>query len=283
MLKIRNSWLLPPRDRNRRTTESFGPQRVFQSKRQPQTHQWLQLQQKKSALRHLPWFRPLRGDNKTMPCHPRPEDWITSPQIPSRFREARRVQALASFFFQPCAPLSDSLPAFRAAVNLFYQHENVSRKRKAPSALGIDTPTIRFRSQISSPARLWGESISAVSMTAFFEIFAVMSRNWRIALGSTLSKRWGRNAQGCNCSAKHQFWDICHDFLLYEWSNKATLCYQRRAEDWTALLQIPSRVREHLSWQSLNHAQSREKLILQLKRKNCDPKEKGSTRGTDLN
>jgi hypothetical protein len=39
----------------------------------------------------------------------------------------------------------------------------------------------------------------------------------------------------------------------------ATLCY-RRAEDWTALLQIPSRVREHLSWQSLKHAQPRKKI-----------------------
>jgi hypothetical protein len=28
-----------------------------------------------------------------MPCHPRAEDWITSPQIPSRFREARWIAA----------------------------------------------------------------------------------------------------------------------------------------------------------------------------------------------
>jgi hypothetical protein len=42
-------------------------------------------------------------------------------------------------------------------------------------------------------------------------------------------------------SAKNQFCDICHDFLLREWVNKTMLCYQqqdtifcyqRRSEDW---------------------------------------------------
>jgi hypothetical protein len=32
--------------------------------------------------------------NKTMLCHPRAEDWITSPQIPSRLREARQIAAI---------------------------------------------------------------------------------------------------------------------------------------------------------------------------------------------
>jgi hypothetical protein len=83
--------------------------------------------------------------NKTIPCHPRPEDWITSPQIPSRFREARRMQALAVFFTHArrCQILC---PRFVRQLIYFTQHENVSRKRKAPSALGIDTPTIWFRS-----------------------------------------------------------------------------------------------------------------------------------------
>jgi hypothetical protein len=32
----------------------------------------------------------------------------------------REIAAAACVSFHPCAPLSDSLPAFRAAVNLFY-------------------------------------------------------------------------------------------------------------------------------------------------------------------
>jgi hypothetical protein len=31
------------------------------------------------------------GGNKAMLCHPCAEDWITSPQIPSRLREARQI------------------------------------------------------------------------------------------------------------------------------------------------------------------------------------------------
>jgi len=33
--------------------------------------------------------------NKTMLCHPRAEDWITSPQIPSRLREAQIAAIIA--------------------------------------------------------------------------------------------------------------------------------------------------------------------------------------------
>jgi hypothetical protein len=36
----------------------------------------------------------LRVGNKTMLCHPCAEDWITSPQIPSRLREARQIAAI---------------------------------------------------------------------------------------------------------------------------------------------------------------------------------------------
>jgi hypothetical protein len=52
---------------------------------------------------------------------------------------------LAVFFFQPCAPfVRFSAPRFVRQLIYFTQHEIVS-KRKARSALGIDTPTIRFR------------------------------------------------------------------------------------------------------------------------------------------
>jgi hypothetical protein len=39
----------------------------------------------------------------------------------------------------------------------------------------------------------------------------VLSRNWQTALKSILSQCWGGDAHGCNCSAKDQLCDICHD------------------------------------------------------------------------
>jgi hypothetical protein len=55
------------------------------------------------------------------------------------------MHALAVFFTHArrCQILC---PRFVRQLIYFTQHENVSRKRKAPSALGIDTPTIWFRS-----------------------------------------------------------------------------------------------------------------------------------------
>jgi hypothetical protein len=80
-----------------------------------------------------------------MPYHPHREDWIALPQIPSRFREARLMQAV--FFLSPIhAVVRFSAPRFVRQLIYFTQHQVVSRKRKAPSALRIDTPTIRFRS-----------------------------------------------------------------------------------------------------------------------------------------
>jgi hypothetical protein len=57
------------------------------------------------------------------------------------------MQALAVFFFQPRrAVLRLSVPRFVRRLIYLTQHEIVSRKHKARSALGIDTPKIPFRS-----------------------------------------------------------------------------------------------------------------------------------------
>jgi hypothetical protein len=56
---------------------------------------------------------------------------------------------------------------------------------------------------------------------------------------------WCCEAHGCNCSAKNQPCDFCHDFRPREWANKSIFCYLRRAEDWVTLPQIPSRFLEH--------------------------------------
>jgi hypothetical protein len=56
------------------------------------------------------------------------------------------MQALAVFFLSAmCDVARFSAPRFVRQLIYFTQHEIVSRKRKARSALGIDTPTIRFR------------------------------------------------------------------------------------------------------------------------------------------
>jgi hypothetical protein len=52
--------------------------------------------------------------------------------------------------------------------------------------------------------RCRGESRRAALMTAYSEMFPLMNRNGRIALGSILSQCWGCDAHGCNCSAKNQ-------------------------------------------------------------------------------
>jgi hypothetical protein len=55
------------------------------------------------------------------------------------------MQALA-FLFTHARRCQILCPRFVRQLIYFTRHENVSRKRKAPSALGIDTPTIWVRS-----------------------------------------------------------------------------------------------------------------------------------------
>ena len=60
------------------------------------------------------------------------DDAVPDDQLAFLFTHARRCQILC--------------PRFVRQLIYFTRHENVSRKRKAPSALGIDTPTIWVRS-----------------------------------------------------------------------------------------------------------------------------------------
>jgi len=73
-----------------------------------------------------------------------------------------------------------------------------------------------------------------------------ISTPMRGLLALVCRQNWCCEAHGCNCSAKNQPCDFCHDFRPREWANKTIFCYLRHAGDWVTLPQIPSRFLEVL-------------------------------------
>jgi len=70
---------------------------------------------------------------------------------------------------------------------------------------------IRPRSRIINRGR-GVDIVYAASLAASSNISILMSRNWRALMGSQCRSS---DARGCNCSAKNQHRDICHDFLQH--------------------------------------------------------------------
>jgi hypothetical protein len=84
-------------------------------------------------------------------------------------------------------------------------------------------PDRRFASALRTSAFPKVTTTSLLNQTGSAPSRIIINSEMVMSRMMASSQCWGCDAHGCNCSGKNHFCDVCHDFLLREWRNKAML------------------------------------------------------------
>ena len=115
------------------------------------------------------------------------------------------------------------MPARRSPPPWSVAEQGVSNKRQTPGQKQRQQPDRRFASALRTSAFPKVTTTSLLNQTGSAPSRIIINSEMVMSRMMASSQCWGCDAHGCNCSGKNHFCDVCHDFLLREWRNKAML------------------------------------------------------------
>jgi len=117
------------------------------------------------------------------------------------------------------------MPARRSPPPWSVAEQGVSNKRQMwpPGQKQRQQPDRRFASALRTSAFPKVTTTSLLNQTGSAPSRIIINSEMVMSRMMASSQCWGCDAHGCNCSGKNHFCDVCHDFLLREWRNKAML------------------------------------------------------------
>jgi hypothetical protein len=117
------------------------------------------------------------------------------------------------------------MPARRSPPPWSVAEQGVSNKRQMwpPGQKQRQQPDRRFASALRASAFPKVTTTSLLNQTGSAPSRIIINSEMVMSRMMASSQCWACDAHGCNCSGKNHFCDVCHDFLLREWRNKAML------------------------------------------------------------